>query len=138
DQKALDDKMLTLDGTENKSKLGANAILSVSLAVAKAAANSKKLPFYQYLSTVIPANHNKNGSRIESGMTDKYLLPMPMMNIINGGAHASFATDIQEFMIVPVGAKTFADAVRMGSEVFHHLAKVLKERGYATTVGDEG
>jgi len=125
DQKTLDEKMIALDGTENKARLGANAILSVSLAVAKAAANAKHNPFYQYL-------HNL------SSLTSPVSLPLPMMNIINGGQHASFATDIQEFMIVPVGAKTYTDAIRMGSEVFHHLGRVLKEKNYPTTVGDEG
>jgi enolase len=125
DQKEIDEKMIELDGTPNKSKLGANAILSVSLAVAKTAAQNQKKPFYEYL-------HNL------SNLTSQFVLPLPQMNIINGGAHANFATDIQEFMIFPIGAKSFADAVRMGSEVFHHLAKVLQSRGYATTVGDEG
>ena len=138
EQEALDKLMCQLDGTDNKSKLGANAILSVSLALAKAEANSRKLPLYEYIS-VIPAKAGIHGSRIKSGMTSgEYILPMPMMNIINGGQHANFATDIQEFMIIPVGAKTFADALRMGSEVFHHLAKVLRQKGYETTVGDEG
>ena len=125
DQQAIDKKMIELDGTENKGKLGANAILSVSLATAKAVAQSKKVPLYEYFSLL-----NSHSST--------HMLPLPMMNIINGGQHAAFATDIQEFMILPVGAKTFADALRMGSEVFHHLAKVLKEKGYPTTVGDEG
>jgi enolase len=128
-QKKLDKVMIELDATENKAKLGANAILSVSLAVAKAASLSKKQPFYQYLHEY---------AKKEFKLSDSLSLPMPMMNIINGGQHASFATDIQEFMIVPVGAKTFAEAVRMGSEVFHQLGKVLKEKGYPTTVGDEG
>ncbi|MGH7203069.1 MAG: phosphopyruvate hydratase [Candidatus Levyibacteriota bacterium] len=142
EQKEIDELMCRLDGTENKSKLGANAILSVSLAVAKAEALSQKLPLYAYLQTVIPAKagiQKHTGSRTKSGMTkETYRLPLPMMNIINGGQHANFATDIQEFMILPIGAKTFADALRMGSEVFHHLAKVLREKGYDTTVGDEG
>ena len=125
DQKKLDETMITLDGTENKAKLGANAILSVSLAVAKAVAISKKIHFYEYLHDI-------------SGIDSPPLVPLPMKNIINGGQHAGFATDIQEFMIVPVGAETFAQALRMGAEVFHHLAKVLKEKGYPTTVGDEG
>ncbi len=133
DQKGLDEKMIALDGTENKASLGANAILSVSLAVAKAVANSKKIPLFEYLSKIPQAPFTKGGA--EGG---GFILPMPMLNIINGGAHANFATDIQEFMIVPVGAKTFAEALRMGSEVFHHLGKVLKEKGYPTTVGDEG
>ncbi len=123
-QALLDKKMLDLDGTENKSHLGANAVLSVSLAYAKACASSLKLPFYGYLNSLSP------------GVTPS--LPMPMMNIINGGAHADFASDIQEFMIMPVGAKTFSEALRMGSEVFHHLKDILKKTGYETTVGDEG
>lgn len=128
-QKELDEKMIELDGTDNKEKLGANAILSVSLAVAKAAALAKKLPFYAYLHEF---------AKTDFALSNNPLLPMPMMNIINGGQHASFATDIQEFMIIHVGAKTFSEALRMGSEVFHHLGKVLKEKGYPTTVGDEG
>jgi enolase len=125
DQKALDQKMLDMDGTENKGNLGANAILSVSLAAAKAAALSQKKPLYQYFHDI---------SNFDKPLT----LPLPMMNIINGGTHAAFASDIQEFMILPVGAKTFSDALRMGAEVFHNLKTVLKERGYETTVGDEG
>ncbi len=125
DQKAIDNKMIELDGTPNKSKLGANAILSVSLAVAKAHALSLGKPLFEYLKDL--ANNQKSAD-----------LPLPMMNIINGGAHAAFATDIQEFMIMCKGAKTFSDAIRMGSEVFHHLAKVLKAHNYPTTVGDEG
>ncbi len=124
DQKGIDKIMLDLDGTHNKSKLGANAILAVSLASAKAEAHAQKLPFFAYVQKL-------------SG-TSKISLPLPMMNIINGGQHADFATDIQEFMILPVGAKSFSEALRMGSEIFHHLAKVLKAKGYATTVGDEG
>ena len=123
-QAALDQAMIDLDGTENKGRLGANAILAVSLACAKAAALSQQKPLYQYVGDL-------------AGNTN-YTLPLPMMNIINGGAHAAFATDIQESMILPVGASTFSDAIRIGSEIFHHLAKVLKEKGYATTVGDEG
>lgn len=129
DQKKLDEKMIAIDKTPNKAKLGANAILSVSLAVAKAAARSEKQQFYFYL---------HNYAKREFKHSDPLLIPMPLMNIINGGQHASFATDIQEFMIVPVGAKNFAQALRMGSEVFHHLGKVLKQKGYPTTVGDEG
>lgn len=124
DQKALDEAMFALDGTDNKSNLGANAVLSVSLAAAKAVAIAKKVPFWRYV----------------ADMTDTAnpSLPLPMMNIENGGAHAGFATDIQEYMIICKGASTFAEAIQMGSEVFHSLAKVLKGRGYATTVGDEG
>lgn len=125
DQANIDQIMLDLDGTPNKSKLGANAILAVSLAVAKAYALSTKQPLYQYLATF-------------SNPATTPVLPMPMMNITNGGAHADFATDIQESMIIPVGAKSFADALRMGAEVFHHLKKVLKANGYDTQVGDEG
>lgn len=124
DQATLDKAMITLDGTENKGRLGANAILSVSLACAKAAALSQNKPLYKYVG--------------EMAGNSTFTLPLPMMNIINGGAHAAFATDIQESMILPVGAKTFSDALRMGAEIFHNLAKVLKEKGYATTVGDEG
>lgn len=124
-QKEIDEKMIELDGTPNKGNLGANAILSVSLATAKASAQALNIPLFNYFTS--PKNEKK-----------EHLLPMPMMNIINGGRHADFATDIQEFMIVPVGAKSFSEALRMGAEVFHHLAKVLKAKGYATTVGDEG
>lgn len=124
DQKALDDAMLALDGTENKSNLGANAVLAVSLAAAKAVAAAKKQPLWQYVA--------------EFTNTSDIKLPLPMMNIENGGAHAGFATDIQEYMIICKGASTFDEAIRMGAEVFHALAKVLKERGYPTTVGDEG
>jgi enolase len=126
DQKTIDETMIELDGTPNKSHLGANAILSVSLAVAKASAQSKKIPLFEYFSS------------FQKVKKSQYLLPLPQMNIINGGRHANFATDIQEFMILPVGAKTFAQALQMGTEVFHHLGKVLKDRGYPTTVGDEG
>ncbi len=119
DQKNIDEKMIGLDGTDNKGRLGANAILSVSLAAAKANALSVNKPLFAVFG-------------------DGVLLPLPMMNIINGGQHAAFATGIQEFMIMCVGAKTFSDAIRMGSEVFHHLGKVLHTNGYATTVGDEG
>ena len=125
DQKAIDETMIKLDGTPNKGRLGANAILSVSLAVAKAHALSQNQPLFEYLKNLA---NNQNPA----------VLPLPMMNIINGGAHAAFATDIQEFMIVCKGAKTFSDCLRMGSEVFHHLAKVLKAHNYPTTVGDEG
>ena len=123
DQKSLDDTMLTLDGTDNKSKLGANAILSASLAAAKAAANAKNIPLWRYVADLT----GKSPS-----------LPLPMMNVMNGGAHAGWATDIQEYMIMPVGAPTFAEAIRYGTEVFHALAKILKEEEYPTTVGDEG
>ncbi len=125
DQRGVDQIMIDLDGTPNKGKLGANAILAVSLAVAKAAAQSKKVPLYNYFRSLAPGS-------------DRLSLPVPMMNIINGGKHAAGSTDIQEFMIMPVGAATFTDAIRMGAEIFHALAKVLTEKGYGTTVGDEG
>ncbi|MDD2060324.1 phosphopyruvate hydratase [Pseudomonas sp. GD03860] len=125
DQKALDRAMIELDGTENKAKLGANAILAVSLAAAKAAAQDQDLPLYAHI-----ANLN--------GTPGQYSMPVPMMNIINGGEHADNNVDIQEFMVQPVGAKTFSDALRMGTEIFHHLKAVLKARGLNTAVGDEG
>ena len=122
DQKAIDMELLALDGTPNKSKLGANAILGVSLAVAKAAANSLGLPLYRYLGGVYA-----------------HVLPVPMMNILNGGAHTGWqSTDAQEFMVMPFGAPTFAEGVRWGAEIYHALKSVLKEKGYATLVGDEG
>ncbi len=121
DQNAIDQRMIELDGTENKGNLGANAILGVSLAVARAAAEEARQPLYRYVGGV-----NAN------------TLPIPMMNIINGGSHADNSIDFQEFMIMPVGATNFSDAIRMGTEVFHHLKKVLKDKGYSTNVGDEG
>jgi len=121
DQVAIDNLLLELDGTPNKSKLGANAILGVSLAVAKAAANCVGLPLYRYI-----------------GGVNAKELPVPMMNILNGGKHADNNVDIQEFMILPVGASSFAEALRMGTEVFHNLKSVLKKKGYNTAVGDEG
>ena len=123
DQTAIDEAMFALDGTDNKSKLGANAVLAVSLAVAKAAANAKKLPLHQYVAELTDSSQN---------------LPLPMMNIMNGGAHAAFATDIQEFMIICKGADSVEKALQMGTEIFHNLAKVLKAHEYPTTVGDEG
>ncbi|MDK2927664.1 MAG: enolase [Bacillota bacterium] len=121
DQVAIDNLMLELDGTPNKGKLGANAILGVSLAVAKAAAQSLELPLFRYI-----------------GGTSARTLPVPLMNILNGGKHADNNVDIQEFMVVPAGAPSFAEALRLGAEVFHSLKKVLKERGLATGQGDEG
>jgi enolase len=121
DQRDIDHVMIELDGTENKARLGANAILGTSLAVAKAAANARGLPLYSYI-----------------GGVSAHLLPVPMMNIINGGEHADNPIDFQEFMIVPVGAPTLAEAVRWGAEVFHTLKKGLHEKGLATAVGDEG
>lgn len=120
-QRDIDDMLLALDGTENKKKLGANAMLAVSLAAAKAGAQEAGLPLYRYV-----------------GGTNAHVLPIPLMNILNGGAHADNKIDFQEFMIAPVGADTFSDALRMGVEVFHHLKKVLKSKGYSTNVGDEG
>lgn len=125
DQTALDEKMLALDGTQNKDKLGANAILAVSLAAAHAAANQSGMPLYKYIAGVY-------------GNANPCVLPRPMMNIINGGAHADNGLDAQEFMIIPNGAKSEADAIRMGSEIFHHLKKILKSGGNSTNVGDEG
>lgn len=125
DQKALDHAMIQLDGTENKASLGANAILAVSLAAAKAAAQDQDLPLYAHI-----ANLN--------GTPGVYSMPVPMMNIINGGEHADNNIDIQEFMVQPVGAKTFSEGLRWGTEIFHHLKAVLKARGLNTAVGDEG
>lgn len=122
EQKAIDSALIQLDGTPNKAKLGANAILGVSLAVAKAAANSLGLPLYRYLGGVYA-----------------HVLPVPMMNILNGGAHTAWqSTDMQEFMVMPLGASTFAEGLRWGSEIYHALKSVLKQKGYATLVGDEG
>ena len=123
DQKSLDEAMFALDGTDNKSDLGANAVLSVSLAAAKAVANAKKQPLWQYVAEMTESSPN---------------LPLPMMNVLNGGAHAAFATDIQEFMIICKGAQNIEGALKIGTEVFHALAKVLKSKNYPTTVGDEG
>jgi enolase len=125
DQRALDRRMIDLDGTPNKARLGANAILAVSMAAARAAAAALALPLYKYL-----ARYSSDPSAT--------LLPVPMMNILNGGAHADNSVDLQEFMAMPVGAKTFDEALRMGIEVFHNLKAVLKKRGYSTAVGDEG
>ena len=121
EQQVIDKLMIEIDGSPNKSKLGANAILGVSLAVARAAANSKKLPFYAFI-----------------GGSDANLLPVPMMNILNGGAHADTNVDIQEFMIVPIGAQTFGESLQWGAEIYHALKSVLKKRGLATSIGDEG
>ncbi|SMG66073.1 phosphopyruvate hydratase [methanotrophic bacterial endosymbiont of Bathymodiolus sp.] len=121
DQTAVDKAMMDLDGTANKGRIGANAILSVSLAIARASALEAGVPLYRYLNT-----------------SGKFIMPVPMMNIINGGSHADNSVDLQEFMILPVGAPTFREAIRYGAEVFHNLAKVLKAKGLATTVGDEG
>ncbi|WP_110648063.1 phosphopyruvate hydratase [Salinicola peritrichatus] len=125
DQRALDEAMLALDGSDNKANLGANAILAVSLAAAKAAAAEKSVPLYAHIAELY-------------GQPDKYLMPVPMMNILNGGEHADNNVDIQEFMIQPVGAPNFREALRMGAEVFHALKKVLTGKGLSTSVGDEG
>lgn len=125
EQKVVDELMREVDGTANKASLGANAILSVSLAVAKAAAKANRMPFYMYLSRI-------------AGTENEMSIPMPMMNIMNGGEHASWATDFQEYMVVPVSATNINEAVRMGAQVFHALKKILASRGYPTTVGDEG
>ncbi len=122
DQAAVDARMIAADGTESKSRLGANALLAVSLAVAHAAAREKGLPLYRYL----------------AGARSEFTLPVPMMNIINGGAHANNSLDIQEFMILPVGAPTFSEAIRCGAEIFHALKKLLNAQGLSTAVGDEG
>ena len=120
-QRALDARLLELDGTPNKGNMGANALLGISLAAAKACANSLDMPLYQYI-----------------GGVNAHTLPVPMMNILNGGKHADSNVDLQEFMVMPVGAPSFSDALRMGAEVFHALRKVLKDRGLATGYGDEG
>src|SRR5690554_8090078 len=117
--------MIELDGTENKSSFDANAILAVSLAAAKAAAQAKGMPLYAHIAEL-------------NGTPGVYSMPVPMMNIINGGEHADNNVDIQEFMVQPVGAKTFSDALRMVAEIFHHLKAVLQGRGLSTGVGDEG
>jgi len=121
DQRGLDEKMIALDGTENKGRLGANALLGVSMAAARASANEQGLPLFQYLGAKAP-----------------YILPLPMMNILNGGSHADNNVDVQEFMIMPVGAPNFREAIRYGAEVFHALRSVLKAKGMSTGVGDEG
>ena len=124
-QKTVDQLMLDIDGTDNKSSLGANAILAVSLANAKAVAEAKGQKFYEHIAEL-------------SGTAAEISVPMPMMNVMNGGAHADWSTDFQEYMIMPIGAATMNEAVQIGAEVFHNLKEVLKERGYVTTVGDEG
>ncbi len=125
DQRGIDQLMIDADGTENKSKYGANAILAVSLAAARAVATAKNIPLYQHIADI-------------KGTAGQYSMPVPMMNIINGGEHADNNVDIQEFMVQPVGAQNFAEALRMGAEVFHQLKKVLHARGLSTAVGDEG
>ncbi len=126
DQRSIDRAMIDLDGTENKAKLGANAILAVSLVVARASAAASKLPLFRYLASLATVS------------ASDHVLPMPMMNVLNGGAHAGWTTDIQEYMIVPNGFETMADRVRVGTEIYHALKDVVTAAGYATTVGDEG
>ncbi|GAH70774.1 unnamed protein product, partial [marine sediment metagenome] len=121
DQEEIDKRLIQLDGTPSKKKLGANAILSVSMAVAQAASQATSLPLYNYL-----------------GKKETYLLPVPLINILNGGSHADNNVDIQEFMIVPTGSPNFSEAIRMSAEVFHHLKKILRKKDYSTSVGDEG
>ena len=125
DQRALDQRLIELDGSDDKSRLGANALLAVSLAAARAAAIACKLPLYRHLAAL-------------RGNNRKFVMPVPMINILNGGSHASDSTDIQEFMVVPAGVANFSEAVRAGSEIFQTLKTVLQEEGYVTTVGDEG
>ena len=125
DQRSLDEKMITLDGTANKGRLGANAILGVSMAFSKATAESQNISLYKYFSKIAKTKNPIS-------------LPVPMMNILNGGKHAENSTDFQEFMIMPIGAKSFKEALRCGAEIFHALKKILRDKGLATTVGDEG
>ncbi|ODS23078.1 phosphopyruvate hydratase [Candidatus Endobugula sertula] len=125
DQRTIDQAMIDADGTENKANVGANAMLAVSLAVAKAAAAAKNIPLYEHIADV-------------NGTPGQYTMPVPMMNILNGGEHADNNVDIQEFMVQPVAAKTFAEALQVGAEIFHHLKKVLSSKGLNTAVGDEG
>ena len=124
-QRSIDERMISLDGTPNKSKLGANAILGVSMAFSKATADCLGIPLYKYFNRIA-----KTGMQVS--------MPVPMMNILNGGKHAENSTDFQEFMIIPVGTKTFKEALRCGTEVFHSLKKILHDKGFSTTVGDEG
>jgi enolase len=126
DQRTIDHRMIELDGTENKSHLGANAILAVSIACLKAGALARRMPFYQYVAHVC------------GKPTDRFTMPIPLMNILNGGSHASGSADFQEYMIAPVGAPTFVEAVRWGAEIYHHLKTLIADKGWPTTVGDEG
>lgn len=140
-QKALDDALITIDGTPNKAKLGANAILAVSMAYAKAMAASQNLPLYASLAQSLPCESrglDASGSLPAQGCEVGCLLPVPMMNIMNGGAHANNTISCQEFMVMPVGAKSFSEGLRWGSEIFHALKKELDKAGHPTTVGDEG
>jgi enolase len=128
DQRAIDEQMIALDGTSTKSRLGANALLGVSMALARAGANAAQKPLYVHLAELFEKTSGARGT----------LLPVPMMNILNGGAHADSSVDIQEFMVMPVGASSFAEGLRMGAEIFHTLRGILKKKGYSTGVGDEG
>jgi enolase len=131
DQRALDQQLIALDGTPTKSRLGANALLGVSMAFARASAAAEKRPLYEHFAQM--ATTTRAGSK-----ADTYLLPVPMMNILNGGAHADSSVDLQEFMVMPIGATSFADALRAGAEIFHSLRAILKKAGHSTGVGDEG
>jgi len=137
DQKSLDKKLIELDGTENKSNLGANAILGVSLAFSHASAKSEKIPLYEYFHKISAPTPEGRGSDRSVGK-NKMLLPVPMMNVLNGGKHAENSTDLQEFLIVPLGAPTFREALRYGAETFHALKKILEAKKLNTSVGDEG
>src|SRR5215204_5477114 len=128
DQRAIDQQMIALDGTPNKGRLGANALLGVSMALARASAQAGGVPLYRHLARLYEKKADTQGS----------VLPVPMMNILNGGAHADSSVDFQEFMVMPVGAGSFADAVRTGAEIFHTLRGILKKKGHSTGVGDEG
>jgi enolase len=134
DQRAVDTALIALDGTPNKGRLGANAILGVSMALARATAQVERVPLYEHLATLY--DFNRGTSSPEPGAL--YLLPVPMMNILNGGAHADSSVDFQEFMVMPIGAPSFAEGLRTGAEIFHTLRGILKTKGYSTGVGDEG
>jgi enolase len=136
DQKSLDETMIKLDGTPNKGRLGANAILGISLAFSRAMAVSTKQPLYRYFASI--AVGSPTSSEPEVGLRTTFTMPVPMMNVLNGGSHADNSTDLQEFMIMPIGAPSFREALRYGSETFHALKKILKAKGLNTSVGDEG
>ncbi|MGE5296571.1 MAG: phosphopyruvate hydratase [Solirubrobacterales bacterium] len=126
DQRTIDHRMIELDGTENKSRLGSNAILAVSIACLKAGSIARQVPFYHYIAEVC------------GNPTDRFTMPVPLMNLLNGGSHATGSADFQEYMVVPIGALTFVEAVRWGAEIYHHLGRLIAERGWPTSVGDEG
>ncbi len=134
DQRAIDAAMIALDGTPNKGRLGANAILGVSMALARATAQAERIPLYEHLASLY--DRHRGTSSPQRGA--EYVLPVPMMNILNGGAHADSSVDFQEFMVMPVGAPSFAEGLRAGAEIFHTLRGILKKKGYSTGVGDEG